>query len=172
MPYNHRGPDPKLNDRRLEFYTRYTQGEKVCNIVRALSGKYHVAEATLRTDWNKRDNWGLILREPIEEFIVQDYLQEVAEVIENLWHIALTAPMPADRISAFKAIADIMFRRFDNNQKLGRIHKEPMRIEIEQDIDKLHNAVVRVAGGNIEAEKDLVRLLMEMQHGVEGNSEN
>jgi hypothetical protein len=172
MPYNHKGPSPKLNNRRLEFYTRYTQGEKVCDIVRALSGKYHVAEPTLRNDWHKRDTWGLVLREPEEEFVVQDYLQEVGEVVEGLWREALGAAVPSDRIAAFKAIADIIFRKLKASQELGRVHKEPLRIAIEQDIDKLHEAVVRVAGGDIKAEKDLVRVLMEYQHNVLGNSEN
>jgi hypothetical protein len=154
-----------------------SQGKKLKEVVRIISGKYKIAESALYVDWNRRDTWGIVLAEPEETFVVQDYLQELQEVFDNLWGIATTAVLPdgspdyKTRRRALKDIGDLRIRKLEADQELGRVHKEPMRIQFDEEVDRLYEAVKEVAGPDVETQKMVVRALMKYQH-ASGSSKN
>lgn len=171
MAYANNGPQKRLENRRLEFYTMRSQGKKLKDVVRIISAKYKVNESALYTDWLRRDTWGFeILAEPEETFVVQDYLQEIQEVFDNLWEIALTAVLPdgtpdyKTRRRALRDIGDLRMRKLEVDQELGRVHKEPMRIALDEEVDRLHEIIKEVSGPDIETQKMVVRALMKYQH--------
>ena len=161
MTYGNEGPHKALVNRRTEFYARWISGEELKDIVRICAGKYKVKETALYVDWNRRDTWGIVLAEPEETFVLQDHLQEVRKIKAGLWKDTESKD-PKVRIAAFSKLADITFKQLEANQTLGRIHREPMRIQLEEEVDKLYEAVKTV--GDVKTQKMVVRALMELQH--------
>jgi hypothetical protein len=124
-----------------------SQGEDLCDVVRSISAKYGVTDNRLYHDWKDRGTWGdYVLIEFEEEFIVQDYLQEIREIEKTLWEIALNSPDDKSRIAALAQLKDIKFKRLTANQELGRIHKEPVKIQIQEHIDRIYSTIQEVAG--------------------------
>ena len=162
---NNHGPQKRLEGRRKEFYTRFSHGEALCDIVRVMSGKYHITEIGLYSDWQKRDTWGFVLAEPEDDFVIQDYLQEMHEIKSNLWQLALSTPDDKAKESALAKLADINLRQLEANQTLGRVHKEPMKIDIQQHIDKLYAAIQEAAGFNKEVQEKLLDAFLIYERG-------
>jgi hypothetical protein len=154
------------------MYARWICGEELKDIVRIMSGKYKVKEGTLYVDWHRRDSWGIVLAEPDETFVVQDYLQEVRKIKAGLWKEATKSKDPKVRIAAFSKLADMTFKQLEANQELGRVHKEPMRIALDEEVDRLFEAVKTVAGPDKKTQKLVVRALMEYQHASDEQSQN
>lgn len=162
---NNNGPQKRLEGRRKEFYTRFSHGEALCDIVRVMSGKYHLTEQALYKDWHGRDTWGIILAEPEDDFVIQDYLQEMREVKMNLWQIALNSPDDKAKESSLAKIADINLRQLEANQTLGRVHKEPIKVDIQRHIDKLYSAIQEAAGFNKEVQEKLLDAFLIYERG-------
>ena len=163
MAYGNEGPHKALVNRRTEFYTRWIKGEDLKDIVRVISGKYKVKETALYVDWHRRDTWGIVLAEPEEEFVVQDYLQNLREIEKRLWTEAIQSVDSRTRIAALGKLADMQFKRIEANQTLGRVHREPVKVAIEEQIDKLYEAVKK-AGVNVVEQEKIMEVLLEFSH--------
>ena len=169
------GPQKRLLNRRIEMYTRHLHGEPHNVIIREMAGKYGVTDQAMWSDWRKRHTWGdFVIPEINDDFVVQDYLNGLEEVERHLWDIALSARFDKDRVAALSKLADMKFKALEMNQSLGRVHLEPMKITIREEIDKLHDAVKQAAGPDIKTQKMVLRAIMKYQHanGEAGTSQN
>jgi hypothetical protein len=161
--YGNEGPQKRLVNRRTEFYARWISGEELKDIVRICAGKYKVKEGALYVDWNRRNTWGIVLAEPEEEFVVQDYLQEVRQIKAGLWKDTKSKD-PNVRHKAHSKLADIAFKQLEANQALGRVHREPVKIAVEEQVDKLYESIKKVTGSKAEEQEKMMEALLEFSH--------
>jgi hypothetical protein len=171
MAYGNEGPQKRLDNRRTEMYELWLEGRPLKDIVRTISGKYKATENAIYVDWNRRDTWGIVLAEPEEDFILQDFIQKLRKVEAGLWELTKHKDKKI-ALAAFKQIGDMAIRRMELDQTLGRVHREPTRIAFEEEVDRLHAAVEKVAGADKKLQKQLVRTLMEVQHAGDNASQN
>jgi len=149
------------------MYTRMTHGEDLCEVVQTMAAKYKMSEGGLYRDWTNRGDWGdWVIVEPTEEFVVQDYLQEMHEIEKNLWHIALYATLPdgepdhKTRKDALAKLADIKLRKLEANQTLGRVHREPVKLQVQEHIDNLFEAIKAASGNDKKVQEKLIDALL------------
>jgi hypothetical protein len=156
-----------LEVRRREFYLLMAHGARLSEAVKIFSEKYGVTDRALYLDWANRDTWGPdFMEEPQRNLIVQDTLVRLSELRRRLWSLA-DARKPyedaelKDRIRAIDLLIDFEFRSLVAAQSLGYVPTEPITIRIEEDVDKLVKIVTDIAGDDVVAQENAMRILMQ-----------
>ena len=153
----------RLEKRRKEFYSYMVKGGELCDAVERYSKAYKVTEQALYRDWQTHDTWGDFIDQALEDrFLVPDAIKHLDEVLTNLWSIVEDLGTSArDKVRALSKISDIVFKKLEVHQSLGRIHKEPVKLEIDQEVEKLYEAVQNVAGEDQELQEKVATVLYE-----------
>lgn len=126
-----------IKERREDMIKEYyTTDKTVTRIAKELSKKYDVKWKTIYNDFFDRDEWlEEIIKFDNEGLAADKLLYKHGKLEENLWEIVNKAQSDSARLGALKTLDKMYARRMDMAQSVGKIRKEPEKIEHKGDLE-------------------------------------
>ncbi len=161
------GPQKRLTKRRKDLYNAVAQGMTERKAIETIAKQYKTTEEAIYKDWQHRDKWGDTIPQIDTKSALQDALNKIDELRAKLWDKANNAESDGDRIRALSKLVDMEYKNIETYRSLGLMHTAPAQSPYEffdEDIERLHEIVKRVAGPDIEAQENVIEILLEAQH--------
>jgi hypothetical protein len=154
----------RLDRRRADFYRLRAQGKSLPEVIDVISTAYHASETALYKDWERRDTWGdYVIPESQDTFLVQDVLNRLNELRREFWEIVNDeAAETKDKIRALAKLVDLEMKILDASQSFGFANDKLEHASVDDDnVERLHQAVIHVVGEDNETEEKVARILLE-----------
>lgn len=118
----------RIKQRRREFYDLRISGVTLAETVKIIGKKYGVKDKALYRDWKQRSKWGdYVQPEEDDRFIVQLIIAQVDTALSDLRSLYNDEETPvSERRRILSKIADILLRKLEALQSLGKVYSEPV----------------------------------------------